>query len=88
MPEQAEEPQSMSSSQLQGQDEPIGGEVRVRGGAAPRFMRWLAFVLFVWAIIYLVVHPVVEHRVILWVTAGLMTAWLLFFALAKRPPDP
>ncbi|MBI2856237.1 MAG: hypothetical protein HYX93_05255 [Chloroflexi bacterium] len=88
MPEEAEQSQGTPSTQPRGQDEPIGGEVHVRGGAAPRFMRWLTYVLFVWAILYLGVHPVVEHRLILWIAAGLMTAWLLFFALAKHPPDP
>ena len=74
--------------QPQGQDDAIGGEIRVAGGAAPRFMRWLAFVHFVWAILYLVVHPRIEHQEIMWICAGLLTAWLLFFALTKRPADP
>ena len=84
--EEAQEP--AAAPKPQEQDDAIGGEIRVAGGAAPRFMRWLAFVHFVWAILYLVVHPRIEHHEIMWVCAGLLTAWLLFFALTKRPADP
>jgi hypothetical protein len=87
--EEAQEPAAVPKPQQpQEQDDAIGGEIRVAGGAAPRFMRWLAFVHFVWAILYLVVHPRIEHQEIMWVCAGLLTAWLLFFALTKRPADP
>ncbi len=87
--EEAQEPAAAPKPQQpQVQDDAIGGEIRVAGGAAPRFMRWLAFVHFVWAILYLVVHPRIEHQEIMWVCAGLLTAWLLFFALTKRPADP
>ncbi len=91
--ERDNEPPQPPASQSQDLEEPIGGEIRVRGGGAPRFLRWLAYILFVWAILYLVIqslviHPPVEHRIILWVFTGLLTAWLLFFALTKRPVDP
>lgn len=90
MTDSSGEAQETTTAQGQDQDqgESIGGEVRVRGGSAPRFMRWLAYILFVWAILYLVIHPRVEHQIIVWVWAGLLTAWLLFFALTKRPVDP
>ncbi len=88
MAERDNEPQQPPASPTQELEEPIGGEIRVAGGGAPRVMRWLAYLLFVWAILYLVIHPPVEHHIILWVFAGLLTAWLLFFALKKRPPDP
>ena len=71
----------------QGEAEPIGGEIRVRGGGSPSWLRWFINFLYVWAAIYLVVHPPVEHREIILVFAGLITAWFLFFALTKRPPE-
>lgn len=70
------------------QDDAIGGEVRVTGGGMPIILRWVAYTLFVWAVLYIVVHPRVEHMEVIWATAGLLTAWLLFFALTKRPADP
>ncbi len=76
------------SEQPQEQDDAIGGEVRVTGGGMPIILRWVAYALFVWAVLYIVVHPRVEHMEVIWVTAGLLTAWLLFFALTKRPADP
>ena len=69
------------------EQEPIGGEIRVRGGGSPRWMRWIVYLLYAWAVTYLVVHPSVEHREIILVSAGLITAWFLFFALTKRPPE-
>ena len=70
------------------QDElPIGGEIRVTGGGMPRFLRWAIYLLYVWGAVYLVVHPTVPHREILFIFAALIGAWLLFFALTKRPPE-
>ncbi len=74
--------------QPQEQDDAIGGEIRVTGGGMPIILRRIAYALFVWAILYLVVHPRVERMEIVWATAGALTAWLLFFALTKRPADP
>ena len=67
--------------------EPIGGEIRVRGGGSPQWIRWFIYLLHVWAVVYMVVHPQVEHREVILVFAGLITAWFLFFALTKRPPE-
>ncbi|MDP7640212.1 MAG: hypothetical protein QGG73_10945 [Candidatus Hydrogenedentes bacterium] len=68
-------------------DEAIGGEIRVAGGGLPKVLRWGAYLAHVWAVLYLVVHPSVPYREILFVFAALIGAWLLFFALAKRPPE-
>ena len=70
------------------QDDAIGGEIRVTGGGVPIVLRRIAYALFVWAVLYLVVHPRVENMEIVWATAGALTAWLLFFALTRRPADP
>ena len=87
--EEAQEPAAAPKPQQpQVQDDAIGGEIWVAGGAAPRFMRWLAFVHFVWAILYLVVHPRIEHHEIMWVCAGLLTAWLLFFRADQTTRGP
>ena len=81
-------PETPEPEQPQEQDAAIGGEILVTGGGMPIILRRVAYALFVWAVVYLVVHPRVEHMEIAWVTAGLLTAWLLFFALTKRPADP
>ncbi len=81
--EETPEPQPAGQSEA----EPIGGEIRVTGGGSPRWLRWFIYSLHVWAIIYLVVHPTVANREIILVFAGLITVWLLFFALTKRPPE-
>ena len=92
MTEERDQPQpgpaSQAPDQPDQQDEPFGGEIRVTGGGTPRLLRWVAYALFVWAIAYLALHPPMEHRIIIWVWAGLMTVWLLFFALTNRPADP
>jgi hypothetical protein len=59
----------------------------VAGGGLPKVLRWGAYLAHVWAVLYLVVHPSVPYREILFVFAALIGAWLLFFALAKRPPE-
>lgn len=66
----------------------IGGEVRVSFGAAPRVLRWIGYVVYVWAIVYLLVHPSIEYRIIILIFAGILGAWLLFYGLTKRPPEP
>ncbi len=69
------------------QTEPIGGEIRVRGGGSPRWLRWLIYLFHVWAVAYLVLHPTIEHREIYLIFAGIIAVWFLFFALTKRPPE-
>ena len=68
-------------------DSPIGGEIRVTGGGAPRVFQWAIYLVYIWAIVYLVVHPSVPHREIILAFAALIGAWLVFFALTKRPPE-
>ena len=83
-----EETTSPAEAQPPEWDDAIGGEIRVAGGGMPIILRRIAYILFVWAILYLVVHPRVERMEIVWATAGALTAWLLFFALTRRPADP
>ena len=68
-------------------DDAIGGEIRVAGGGAPKVFRWIAYLAHIWAVLYLVVHPSVPYREIMFVFAALTAAWLVFFALTKRPPE-
>jgi hypothetical protein len=49
--------------------------------------RWIAYLAHIWAVLYLVVHPSVPYREIMFVFAALTAAWLVFFALTKRPPE-
>ena len=86
--QEVQDDQTPSAPEPQAQDDAIGGEIRVAGGGMPIILRRIAYALFVWAVLYLVVHPRVEHMEIVWATAGALTAWLLFFALTKRPADP
>jgi hypothetical protein len=66
----------------------IGGEIRVGRGVAPRWLRWWGYFLHVWAVIYILVHPSVGRREIILVAAVLIAAWLVFYALTKRPSEP
>ena len=86
--EEPQDDQAPSAPEPPEEDDAIGGEIRVTGGGMPIILRRIAYALFVWAVLYLVVHPRVEHMEIVWATAGALTAWLLFFALTKRPADP
>ena len=87
-PAESTPPEHEPTPETPAQDDAIGGEIRSAGGGMPPILRKVAYALFVWAILYLVVHPRVERMEIVWVTAGLLTAWLLFFALTRRPADP
>ena len=69
------------------EEEPIGGEIRVRRGGSPRWLGWSIYSLHAYAAVYLLVHPSVGHREVNLVFAGLIGAWLLFFALTKRTPE-
>ena len=80
------DPEPQSADQ-QDQEEPIGGEIRVGQGGTPSLIRWTIYLLHIWAVVYLLVHPSVPHREILLALGALVGAWLVFFALTKRPPE-
>ena len=68
---------------------PFGGEVRLAQGAAPPLLRWFNYAMYLAAIAYLVVfwadtgyHPIVI------VFAGLLSAWLVYVFVAKKPVEP
>jgi hypothetical protein len=65
----------------------IGGELRAGSGGSPRLLRWITYALYVWGVLYLLVHPSIPHRVIILVFGGIIGAWLLFYSLTKRPPE-
>ena len=88
MAEGREERQRSAESEGEDRERPFGGEVPVGGGSMPRFLRWITYLLFIWAITYLLVHPRLdEDWEIVLVFAGLLMAWLLFFTITKRPSD-
>ena len=70
-------------------EDAVGGEVRVGHGPAPAFLRWFNYSVFVASILYLVVfwpdtgyHPVVP------VFAALLSLWLVYIFVAKKPAEP
>lgn len=77
-----------AQGQPQEDEDLIAGEVRVASGASPRILRWAGYLLYLWAAAYLVVHPPIEHRAIILLFASIIGAWLFFYALTKRPPEP
>lgn len=70
-------------------DGAVGGEVGIGRGAAPPFFRWFNYGVWVAAPLYLVVF---------WADTGfhwtapffavVMTGWLAFIFVKKRPPEP
>lgn len=69
------------------EDRLIGGEVEAGSGRAPSFFRWLNIGLYVAAIMYLILNRV-ESYAILIVLAVALTAWTIYFATQKKPPEP
>ena len=71
------------------EEEPFGGEIPVRPspGGTPRLLGWTGYVLYVWAVVYLLIHPPIQHRPIILVFAGIIGAWLLFYAITRRPSE-
>lgn len=70
-------------------DAPIGGEVRIGHGQPPAFLRWFNYAMYLAAIAYLVVfwldagyHPAVI------VFAGLLSAWLAYIFIGRKPAEP
>ena len=80
-------PDSHDEAEVEQDEGPIGGEIDVAGGGAPQVLRWFAYLMYVWGVVYLVVHPSVPHREVILIFASLIGAWLLFFALTKRPSE-
>ncbi|MGD9893318.1 MAG: hypothetical protein AB7R89_23730 [Dehalococcoidia bacterium] len=68
-------------------DRLIGGEVEAGSGRAPGFFRWLNIGLYVAAIMYLILNRVESYAILL-VLAVALTAWTIYFATQKKPPEP
>lgn len=84
----AKTPTAQPQGEGQPAPEPWGGEVHVRGGAAPSALRWVNYGLFVWAVVYLMVHPrLAEGQIFLWIAAGLLTVWAIIRFVTKKPPE-
>ncbi|MER3419392.1 MAG: hypothetical protein C4290_02200 [Chloroflexota bacterium] len=67
--------------------EPIGDEVRIGGGPAPRWLRYWFYLVYVWAILYLLLQDVEQYWILL-AFGALLTAWLVYIVWKKRPPEP
>ncbi len=70
-------------------DDPIGGEVRIGRGAAPSFLRWFNYAMYVAAIAYLVVFwPDTGYHPVVIAFAGLLAAWLAYIFFGRKPAEP
>jgi hypothetical protein len=69
------------------EDELVGQEVGYGTGRLPSFFRWLNIGLYLGAIVYLLVNQV-EGYLILIVLAAALLSWLVYFVVAKKPPEP
>lgn len=68
--------------------EAIGGEIRIGQGAAPPFLKWFNYLMFVVAAVYLLANPVSEGYLISVVFALVTFGWLLYIFVQKKPPEP
>jgi len=68
-------------------DELYGGEVAPGSGRLPSFFRWLNIGLYLAAVVYLLLNQV-EGYLILIVLSVALASWLVYFVLAKKPPEP
>jgi hypothetical protein len=76
-----------ADSQPAEDDRLIGGEVEAGSGRLPGFYRWLNIGLYVAAIMYLILNRVESYAILL-VLAVALTAWTIYFATQKKPPEP
>jgi len=53
----------------------------------PSFFRWLNIGLYLAAVMYLLLNQV-EGYLILIVLSVALASWLVYFVLAKKPPEP
>ena len=65
----------------------VGGEVRIGRGAGPRWLRYWYYLVYVWAILYLLIEDVPRYW-ILALFAALLTVWLGYIIWKKKPPEP
>ncbi|MBI2761451.1 MAG: hypothetical protein HYX51_08510 [Chloroflexi bacterium] len=68
-------------------DDLVGGEVRIGRGAGPRWLRYWYYLVYLWAILYLLIEDVDRY----WIMAtfgGLLIVWLGYIIWKKRPPEP
>ncbi|MFN8556169.1 MAG: hypothetical protein U0531_02050 [Dehalococcoidia bacterium] len=67
--------------------DPVGGEVGIGGGPAPRWLRPWFYIVYVWAILYLLIQNVAQYWLVA-LFAALLLVWLGYIAWKKRPPEP
>jgi hypothetical protein len=68
--------------------EEFGGEVRIGGGPAPRWLRYWYYLVYLWAILYLLIQPGLDRYWIAATFAVLLTVWLGYIWWKKKPPEP
>lgn len=79
---------ALSKVEVTQSDEPVGGEVRIGSGRAPAFMRWFNYATYLAAIAYLVVFwPDTGHHPIVLVFAALLTLWLAYIFVGRKPAE-
>jgi len=74
---------------MTGNDDPIGGEVRIGSGRAPAFVRWFNYGIYVAAIAYLLVFwPDTGYHPVIIALAALLGLWLAYIAIGRKPAEP
>ena len=72
-------------------EEAIGGEVRIGRGGGVAWLRYWYYLVYLWMVLYLVGTLVVDDMEYAWIVAafaGMLTAWLVYIAWRKKPPEP
>ena len=71
------------------EDHPIGGEVRIGRGAAPRFLRWFNYAAYISAIANLIVFwPDTGYHPVPMIVAVVLAVWLAYIYFARKPAEP
>lgn len=74
---------------MTGNDDPIGGEVRIGSGRAPAFVRWFNYGVYVAAIAYLLIFwPDTDYHPVVIGFAALLGLWLAYIVIGRKPAEP
>ncbi|MBI2941661.1 MAG: hypothetical protein HYY04_14605 [Chloroflexi bacterium] len=64
-----------------------GDGLQVGTGRPPAWMRWFSYGIWVIAVVYLLLNLTPEHALPL-ITAVLMSGWIVYTYLARKPLEP
>ncbi|MBI3977842.1 MAG: hypothetical protein HY331_06625 [Chloroflexi bacterium] len=64
-----------------------GDGIQVGRGRPPAWLRWYSYALWLVAVVYLLLHPIVENAVPV-ITAAIVGAWIVYTWLTRRPLEP